>query len=311
MQPLCDLGNAGSMRAALMSAFHPTRTLANQCIPTLMLSGRSILWSSLPGCSQSYDVQARVSDGRLVFDANPQQSADCVRHVEEGRKRMAQARSGSRQSHSTMDARTSFLSAMVCRFAASHVYDSGGVPDDGRQSSTFRRCQNASGWYLHRVNDDWSHWLWLWSLSDRSDRQAETWAAHNVRFRPIADIQVIFALGFAWLQRAVLWWVLKGGEEAVHIELTGGSDVPGLNPCIRAVTLAAADRGWSVTGVRRGWQGLLGEPSLFPFDRETVRGIDRQGGTILHTSRVDPRTAEEGIGPRRCSRRWSGIRLTR
>ena len=76
--------------------------------------------------------------------------------------------------------------------------------------------------------------------------------------------------------------------------LTGGGDVPGLNPCIRAVTLAAADRGWSVTGIRRGWQGLLGEQSLLPLDREAVRGIDRQGGTILHTSRVDPRTAEGG-----------------
>ena len=76
--------------------------------------------------------------------------------------------------------------------------------------------------------------------------------------------------------------------------LTGGGDVPGLNPCIRAVTLAAADRGWRVTGIRRGWQGLLGEQSLIPLDREIVRGIDRHGGTILHTSRVDPRTAEGG-----------------
>ena len=76
--------------------------------------------------------------------------------------------------------------------------------------------------------------------------------------------------------------------------LTGGGDVPGLNPCIRAVTLAAADRGWRVTGIRRGWEGLLGEPSLIPLDREAVRGIDRSGGTILHTSRVDPRTAEGG-----------------
>jgi len=81
----------------------------------------------------------------------------------------------------------------------------------------------------------------------------------------------------------------------VHIGiLTGGGDVPGLNPCIRAVTLAAADRGWRVTGIRRGWQGLLGEESLIPLDRETVRGIDRQGGTMLHTSRVDPRTAKGG-----------------
>lgn len=75
--------------------------------------------------------------------------------------------------------------------------------------------------------------------------------------------------------------------------LTGGGDVPGLNPCIRAVTLAAADRGWRVTGIRRGWDGLLSnESSLISLDRESVRGIDRQGGTILHTSRVNPRTVE-------------------
>lgn len=77
--------------------------------------------------------------------------------------------------------------------------------------------------------------------------------------------------------------------------LTGGGDVPGLNPCIRAVTLAAADRGWRVTGIRRGWEGLLGDDrALMTLDRERVRGIDRHGGTILHTSRMDPRTVEGG-----------------
>jgi 6-phosphofructokinase 1 len=35
--------------------------------------------------------------------------------------------------------------------------------------------------------------------------------------------------------------------------LTGGGDVPGLNPCIRSVALSAIDRGWAVTGFRRGW----------------------------------------------------------
>ena len=75
--------------------------------------------------------------------------------------------------------------------------------------------------------------------------------------------------------------------------LTGGGDVPGLNPCIRAVTLAAADRGWRVSGIRRGWRGLLvDEGSVIALDREAVRGIDRHGGTILHTSRVDPRAVD-------------------
>jgi len=74
--------------------------------------------------------------------------------------------------------------------------------------------------------------------------------------------------------------------------LTGGGDVPGLNPCIRAATLAAIDRGWKVTGIRRGWRGLLDEQSLVSLDRESVRGIDRSGGTVLHTSRTDPRMAD-------------------
>jgi 6-phosphofructokinase 1 len=85
--------------------------------------------------------------------------------------------------------------------------------------------------------------------------------------------------------------------------LTGGGDVPGLNPCIRSIVLSALDRGWQVTGFRRGWQGLLaidpddGESiarNSWVLDRERVRGIDRLGGTILHTSRADPRTAKGG-----------------
>ena len=85
--------------------------------------------------------------------------------------------------------------------------------------------------------------------------------------------------------------------------LTGGGDVPGLNACIRSVTLSADDLGWSVTGFRRGWEGVIGidpdDPASIaantvPLDREAVRGIDRAGGTILHTSRTDPRTRPEG-----------------
>ena len=85
--------------------------------------------------------------------------------------------------------------------------------------------------------------------------------------------------------------------------LTGGGDVPGLNACIRSVTLSAIDRGWEVVGFRRGWQGFLHLDPADPasvaanslaLDREAVRGIDRQGGTVLHTSRTDPRTADGG-----------------
>ncbi|EMD82148.1 6-phosphofructokinase [Pacificimonas flava] len=83
--------------------------------------------------------------------------------------------------------------------------------------------------------------------------------------------------------------------------LTGGGDVPGLNPCIRSVVLNADDRGWTVTGFRRGWAGVLAiDPAdhasiaenTIQLTRGGVRGLDRMGGTVLHTSRVDPRNAD-------------------
>jgi ATP-dependent phosphofructokinase / diphosphate-dependent phosphofructokinase len=85
--------------------------------------------------------------------------------------------------------------------------------------------------------------------------------------------------------------------------LTGGGDVPGLNACIRSITLSALDLGWDVVGFRRGWQGLINidpqnpqtiEENMWTLDREKVRGIDRTGGTFLHTSRTDPRTVKSG-----------------
>jgi 6-phosphofructokinase 1 len=85
--------------------------------------------------------------------------------------------------------------------------------------------------------------------------------------------------------------------------LTGGGDVPGLNPCIRSVTLSADALGWEVIGFRRGWDGVLAIDPADPasiaanslaLSREGVRGIDRMGGTILHTSRTDPRTLAQG-----------------
>jgi 6-phosphofructokinase 1 len=79
--------------------------------------------------------------------------------------------------------------------------------------------------------------------------------------------------------------------------LTGGGDVPGLNPCIKAVVNRARDEGHLVTGIRRGWSGLLNyDPAdadnahqwVIPLDKQTVRTVDRTGGTFLHTSRVNP-----------------------
>ena len=79
--------------------------------------------------------------------------------------------------------------------------------------------------------------------------------------------------------------------------LTGGGDVPGLNPCIKAVVNRAIDVGHEVIGVRRGWAGLLeynrDNPESFDkcfvkLDNNAVRTIDRTGGTMLHTSRTNP-----------------------
>ncbi len=79
--------------------------------------------------------------------------------------------------------------------------------------------------------------------------------------------------------------------------LTGGGDVPGLNPCIKAIVTRAASLGWEALGFRRGWAGpLYVDPDdedsvrqhVLPLDATAVRGIDRTGGTILHTSRTNP-----------------------
>ena len=78
---------------------------------------------------------------------------------------------------------------------------------------------------------------------------------------------------------------------------TGGGDVPGLNPCIKAVVGRVADGGHEVVGVRRGWGGLLTTnpddeesttANVAPLSPAAVRTIDRTGGTVLHTSRTNP-----------------------
>lgn len=67
---------------------------------------------------------------------------------------------------------------------------------------------------------------------------------------------------------------------------TGGGDAPGLNAVIRAVTLSALRRGWKVTGIRRGYHGLVQpdeDNGLMELTRDKVRGIAHLGGTILGT----------------------------
>jgi 6-phosphofructokinase 1 len=79
--------------------------------------------------------------------------------------------------------------------------------------------------------------------------------------------------------------------------LTGGGDVPGLNPCIKAVVYRAVDEGTEVVGFRRGWGGLLNHDfnrtdnegiNFIPLNKLNTRTIDRSGGTFLHTSRTNP-----------------------
>lgn len=79
--------------------------------------------------------------------------------------------------------------------------------------------------------------------------------------------------------------------------LTGGGDVPGLNPCIKALVYRGIDEGMRVLGIRRGWDGLLSykpddqssfEKNIIELDKSSVRTVDRFGGTFLHTSRTNP-----------------------
>jgi 6-phosphofructokinase len=79
--------------------------------------------------------------------------------------------------------------------------------------------------------------------------------------------------------------------------LTGGGDVPGLNPAIRAVTIRALREGYQVVGIRRGWGGLTDiirdknadNSNNYQFlNEEIVNRAGRTGGTFLHTSRTNP-----------------------
>jgi ATP-dependent phosphofructokinase / diphosphate-dependent phosphofructokinase len=79
--------------------------------------------------------------------------------------------------------------------------------------------------------------------------------------------------------------------------LTGGGDVPGLNPAIRAVTIRANREGYKVIGLRRGWAGiseLIRDPKADNTNNfqiltdDIVNKAGRTGGTFLHTSRTRP-----------------------
>jgi ATP-dependent phosphofructokinase / diphosphate-dependent phosphofructokinase len=96
--------------------------------------------------------------------------------------------------------------------------------------------------------------------------------------------------------------------------LTGGGDVPGLNPAIRAITIRALREGYRVLGIRRGWAGLV---DLVPdpkadnganvriLSEDVVNRAGRTGGTFLHTSRTRPSTLPRALVPEHLRDRYT------
>jgi len=97
----------------------------------------------------------------------------------------------------------------------------------------------------------------------------------------------------------------KEVKEMAHVKkykgtigiLTGGGDVPGLNPAIRAVTFRALREGYQVIGIRRGWGGMVdiirdpeadNSNNYLVLNEDIVNRAGRTGGTFLHTSRTRP-----------------------
>ena len=88
--------------------------------------------------------------------------------------------------------------------------------------------------------------------------------------------------------------------------LTGGGDVPGLNPAIRAVTIRALREGYKVIGLRRGWAGVTeiirdeqvdNSDNFQVLTEEVVNRAGRTGGTFLHSSRTRPSSVKKGNVP--------------
>ena len=88
--------------------------------------------------------------------------------------------------------------------------------------------------------------------------------------------------------------------------LTGGGDVPGLNPAIRAVTIRAIREGYQVLGIRHGWAGLMhlvrddqadNSEHVQLLTEEVVNKAGRTGGTFLHSSRVNPMSVKRAAVP--------------
>ena len=101
--------------------------------------------------------------------------------------------------------------------------------------------------------------------------------------------------------------MVTSGKKGVIGILTGGGDVPGLNPAIRAVTIRALREGYSVIGLRRGWASLVDTVRDAQYDNsdnyqilteELVNRAGRTGGTFLHSSRTNPSKVSKASVPK-------------
>jgi 6-phosphofructokinase 1 len=99
---------------------------------------------------------------------------------------------------------------------------------------------------------------------------------------------------------------MANGKKGVIGILTGGGDVPGLNPAIRSVTFRALREGYQVIGLKRGWGGLIDIVRDKDYDNsnnfqvlteEVVNRAGRTGGTFLHTSRTNPSRVKKDSVP--------------
>lgn len=75
--------------------------------------------------------------------------------------------------------------------------------------------------------------------------------------------------------------------------LTSGGDAPGMNACIRAVVRAASARGVLVTGICRGYAGLLAG-DFRELGPRSVSNVIQTGGSMLKSSRCPEMKTPEG-----------------
>ncbi|NOQ39840.1 MAG: ATP-dependent 6-phosphofructokinase [Anaerolineales bacterium] len=104
-------------------------------------------------------------------------------------------------------------------------------------------------------------------------------------------------------------------KKGVIAILTGGGDVPGLNPAIRAITIRALREGYQVVGLRRGWAGVTelirdkkadNQHNFEILTEERVNKMGRTGGTFLHTSRTRPSKVPQDEVPIQLKEEYNG-----